>query len=975
MTTGTEPPAPAKTATVDVVVPVFNEERSLPGCLRVLDEFLTTSFPFRSTITVVDNASTDGTLDVARSLVADHERVRVVHLDRKGRGLALREAWSASDADVVVYMDVDLSTGLEALLPLVAPLVNGHSDLSIGSRLAPGARTVRGPRREFISRAYNQLIRLMHGARFTDAQCGFKAARTDVVRPLLEHVQDDSWFFDTELLLLAEHNGLRIHEVPVDWVEDTDSRVDVIGTAWDDVRGLLRMARAKASGRARVAGLPRRPEPRATHPDAVLGRREGDLAWQLLLHAGRKISPTSALGLPARKGHLMAARNRWRTGALVAICLLAGLLYVWEIGGGQLGNTYYSAAVRSMTESFSNFLFGSFDPYGVITVDKPPMALWPQVISVLVFGFHGWSLLLPQVIEGVAAVFLLHRTVRLWAGENVALLAALIFALTPVTVVINRDNNPDTLLVLLLVAAAYAVTRSVQAPSARRRTTWLLWCAFFVGCGFLTKMLQAWIVVPAVALAFLVGTTGPLKRRILDLLGAGGVLVASSFWWVALHDWWPGSTPYVGGSADGSAWDLIVGYNGFGRIFGGDQGGGMVIGTPNGETKSGSFGGDPGLLRMFNELVGGQISWLLPLALFVLLVVSVAGVRAMRRTAAGDPAGRAGWFLWGGWLLITALVFSFAKGIMHPYYTTAMAPAVAAICAAGVAVLWRWYRASDAWALLPAGIAITAAWAFVLVSRDTSWYGWCRWAVVVVAGAAVVALIVGRFSVVRRTAIGRPALAVAVAAFLLTPGVWSVAAATVNPNGNTPAAGPAIAPGPPPTGPAPVVQPGPGRRTPGGPGGPGLVIIGGGSGETKLTDEQRRILEYAERNGDGAEIALAVNGASGAVAPFIMETDSTVIGMGGFGGQDDVPSTDQLQRWVNDDTLRYILSAAPGQQTQPMPSNGARAAVQQKRQAWIEQHSTVVAPAAYGSKPPAASAGRPTVLGGAPDTLYRCGEQ
>lgn len=265
MTTG----APAKTATVEVVVPVFNEERSLPGCLRVLDEFLTEDFPFRSTITVVDNASTDATLEIASALAADFERVRVVHLQRKGRGLALREAWGASDADVVVYMDVDLSTGLDALLPLVAPLVNGHSDLSIGSRLAPGARTVRGPKRELISRAYIQLIKVMHGARFSDAQCGFKAARTAVVRPLLAHVQDDSWFFDTELLLLAEHNGLRVHEVPVDWVEDTDSRVDVLATAWDDVRGLLRVARAKASGKARVAGLPQRPEPRAAHPDAT----------------------------------------------------------------------------------------------------------------------------------------------------------------------------------------------------------------------------------------------------------------------------------------------------------------------------------------------------------------------------------------------------------------------------------------------------------------------------------------------------------------------------------------------------------------------------------------------------------------------------------------------------------------------------------------------------------------------------------
>lgn len=282
------------TATVDVVIPVFNEERSLPGCVRVLYEFLTDHFPFRWTITVVNNASTDGTLDVAKSLAVDFDHVQVLHLSRKGRGLALRESWGASDADVVVYMDVDLSTGLDALLPLVAPLVNGHSDLAIGSRLAPGSRTVRGPKRELISRAYNLLVRLVHGSRFTDAQCGFKAARTEVVRPLLGHVEDESWFFDTELLLLAEHNGLRVHEVPVDWVEDTDSRVDVVGTAWEDVRGLLRVARAKASGQARVGNLPRRPEPKAAHPDAVLGRRDGGLSWQMLSFAAVGVFSTVA---------------------------------------------------------------------------------------------------------------------------------------------------------------------------------------------------------------------------------------------------------------------------------------------------------------------------------------------------------------------------------------------------------------------------------------------------------------------------------------------------------------------------------------------------------------------------------------------------------------------------------------------------------------------------------------------------------
>ncbi|MBP2330946.1 putative flippase GtrA [Kibdelosporangium banguiense] len=281
-TQASERPAVTKTATVDVVVPVHNEERALRGCVGVLKTYLDERFPFQWTITIVDNASTDGTLQIADELADAIDQVRVLHLDEKGRGRALRTAWQWSDADVVAYMDVDLSTGLDALLPLVAPLINGHSDISIGSRLAPGARTIRGPKREMISRCYNAIIRLSHGAKFSDAQCGFKAARTDVIRPLLEHVKDDNWFFDTELLLLAEHNGLRVHEVPVDWVEDIDTRVRIGSTALEDIRGLIRVARAKAGGAAKVTDLPRRPDPKPSHPDAVVSRRDTGLVWQLL---------------------------------------------------------------------------------------------------------------------------------------------------------------------------------------------------------------------------------------------------------------------------------------------------------------------------------------------------------------------------------------------------------------------------------------------------------------------------------------------------------------------------------------------------------------------------------------------------------------------------------------------------------------------------------------------------------------------
>lgn len=278
-------PTKRPTTTVDIVIPVYNEERALPGCVGVLHAYLADRFPFDWHLTIADNASTDATPKVAADLAEQYDRVRVLRLDRKGRGLALRTAWSVSPADVVVYMDVDLSTGLDALLPLVASLVHGHSDVAIGSRLAPGARTVRGPKREIISRGYNALIRATHGAKFSDAQCGFKAARTEVIRPLLERVEDDSWFFDTELLLLAEHNGLRVHEVPVDWVEDTDTRVHIGKTVSEDLKGLLRVARAKASGNATVPDLPQRPEPRPIHPDAVVARRDTGVLWQVVSFA------------------------------------------------------------------------------------------------------------------------------------------------------------------------------------------------------------------------------------------------------------------------------------------------------------------------------------------------------------------------------------------------------------------------------------------------------------------------------------------------------------------------------------------------------------------------------------------------------------------------------------------------------------------------------------------------------------------
>ncbi|TMR24925.1 phospholipid carrier-dependent glycosyltransferase [Nonomuraea turkmeniaca] len=697
----------------------------------------------------------------------------------------------------------------------------------------------------------------------------------------------------------------------------------------------------------------------------------------------------TAISLPA------TASPRWRRYALIAICVLAALLYGWSWWTWGWGNSYYSAAVKSMSASVTTFLFGSFDPAGVVTVDKPPMALWPQVVSSWIFGYHGWALLLPQIIEGVAAVFLLHRAVRRWAGEGAGLIAALVLALTPVTVAINRDNNPDTLLVLLLVAAAYAMTRALSAGLAPRRATgWLLLAAFLIGCGFTTKMLAAWVCLPAFLLAYLFGTTAPWRRQIGDLAAAGGVLLVSSLWWVALVDLWPGDKPYIGGSTDGTALDLVLGYNGLGRIFGGGFGGGGPGGMPQmpggggmpsmppggfqppgssgqspvpyggdmpmprggGGGFGGGFGGSSGPFRMFNEVVGGQISWLLPLALLIVVAAAVFAMLARRRGAVIVPANRGGWLLWGGWLLVNAVVFSFASGIFHSYYTTMLAPAMAALIGAGTVWLARHHRGTVA---AMGAVAVTAVWAWVLISRDTSWHGWLRYAVLAVAIAAIAFLFISR----RGTRTGPAVAAAVLIPSLLAPATWSLAYAfgQADANGVNPTAGPRNTFGG-------GMRPADSRDASGG-GMPGPRPGGGGpmGGGAELTAEQRRILDYAVAHSGGARIKLAINTSALGTAAYIMNSDETVIGMGGFMGSDPAPTAEQLDRWVKAGELRYVLS---GSGPERMMGGGQGAA--QSRTTWISRTCTVVPAAEYGGTEQSDTSAR-SPFGGA-QTLYRCGQ-
>ena len=357
---GTQDPIPAgggavarrTTLALDVVIPVYNEEAALRRAVSRLHDYLTNSVPLSFRITIADNASTDGTAGIADELAFDFAEVRAVHLAEKGRGRALKAVWSASDAAVLAYMDVDMSTDLGALLPLVAPLISGHSDIAIGTRLHRGSRVVRGSKREFISRCYNLILRGALAAHFSDAQCGFKAIRADVAQQLLPLVQDNGWFFDTELLVLAERSGLRIHEVPVDWIDDPDSRVDIFRTAKDDLHGVARVGRALATGALPLAEV-RRQLGRAPLEPATPGVAPG---------MTRQVIRFAAIGIVSTLVYLLLfVLLRGVAGAQLANFLALALTAIGNTAANRrltFGIRGREDAVRHQFQGFGIFLLG-----------------------------------------------------------------------------------------------------------------------------------------------------------------------------------------------------------------------------------------------------------------------------------------------------------------------------------------------------------------------------------------------------------------------------------------------------------------------------------------------------------------------------------------------------------------------------------------------------------------------------------------
>lgn len=612
-----------------------------------------------------------------------------------------------------------------------------------------------------------------------------------------------------------------------------------------------------------------------------------------------------------------------------ALAMLVGtaFLYLWNLTASGYGNSFYAAAELAGTQSWKAWLFGSLDAGNAITVDKPPAALWVATAFARVFGFNSFTVLAPQALMGIAAVGLLYLTVKRLAGPVAGLVAGSTLALTPVAVLMFRFNNPDALLVLLMVAAAYFVVRSLEKASAR----WLALAGVAIGFAFLTKMGQALLVVPAFGLVYLIAAPTSLRRRLLHLLGALGAMIVSAGWYVALVELWPASSrPYIGGSTNNSLLELALGYNGLGRLLGGSGNGG---GGGGGNT---GFGGSTGITRMFGDSFGTEISWLLPAA----LIAVVGGLWVTRRAPRTDLT-RVGFVLWGGWLLVTAGVFSFMSGTIHPYYTVALAPAIAGLVALGV-VIGRQAR----W-LLAAMVLATGVWDYVLLTRTPEFLPWAKYVVLAAGVIGAVLLLVGRR--VRRAL---PAVVLAVVVSLgLGSAAYAASTASQAHNGSIPTSGPSSS----------AMGGGGGGGTRGDGGGPGgnggtppsRSGASGASGTTGTsgTSGASGTAEAGAQGGGGmggdasasneltallarttTTWAAATSGSQSA-ASLELATGKSVIAIGGFSGTDDAPTLAQFKQWVAEGKIAYYVSGGQG-------GGGGNSSAASEIQAWVTANYT-----------------------------------
>ena len=543
--------------------------------------------------------------------------------------------------------------------------------------------------------------------------------------------------------------------------------------------------------------------------------------------------------------------------AFVALLVATGLLYLWNLGASGWANSFYSAAAQAASQSWTAFLFGSSDAANAITVDKTPGALWVMDVSVRLFGVSPWSVLVPQALEGVAAVAALYAAVRRINGPSAGLLVGAVFALTPVATLMFRYNNPDSLLVLLLVTAAYCVQRACENRSSR---WWLPLAGVALGFAFLAKMAQAFLVLPGFAVAYLLCSHAPLRTRLTRTVTAAAATLVSGGWYVLLVTLWPPDRrPYIGGSQHNSIVELALGYNGFGRLTGDEPGG---LGNPN---------YDVGWTRLFDAGMGAEIAWLIPAAVICLAAALVVSWRGPRT----DPV-RAACVIWGGWLALTGAVLSYSTGIIHPYYTVALAPAVAACIGIGAPMLWRRRADIRAATALSGTVLVTTVLACVLLSRTESWLPWLRPVIAVTGvGAAVLLVVAGRLpNVTARTLAG-----LAVAVCLIGPAAYSVATVLTPHHGAIPSAGPSGATRFAFGGFLDSPDPSPGQVT------------------ALLVDADRYTWTAATIGSPNA-------------AGYQLATGTPVMAIGGFNGTDPAPTLDKFRTLVEDKKIHFFIGGS-----------------------------------------------------------------
>ena len=633
---------------------------------------------------------------------------------------------------------------------------------------------------------------------------------------------------------------------------------------------------------------------------------------------------------------------RWARPALFGLLTLTAILYLWDLGRNGWANDFYAAAVQAGTKSWKAFFFGSFDQSNFITVDKTPASLWVMEISGRIFGFSQWSMLAPQALEGVGSVLLLYAAVKRWFGAPAGLIAGLVLALTPVAALMFRFNNPDALLVLLMTAAAYTLVRAIE----NGRTKWLMFGGLLLGFAFLAKMLQAFLVVPGFAVTYLWAGPPRLGRRIWQTVLMGVGIIVGAGWWILVAELTPAADrPYFGGSTNNNILQLAIGYNGLGRLTGnetGSIGGGGRGGGGGGGT---SFGGATGILRLFRSEFGGQISWLLPAAL-----ISLAAMLWVSRRAVRTDRTRAAALMWGGWVLVTGLVFSYMSGIIHPYYMVALAPGIAALVGIGAIALWQARLGLAGRIVAASGIAVSAAWAYILLDRTPDWLPWLRW-LVVVAGAGAAILVLAGPRLRGRSRRGRLALAgvplgLALVAGLAGPTAYALDTVNSAHAGAIPSAGPqAVGFGAGPGGRlggrggfpggqtgqfgrAPGTGTGAGRT--GGFGGRGTGGGGfGGGGLGGSTTVSSALTKLLEQDASGYKWVAATEG-SEAAAPLELATGDAVMSIGGFNGTDPWPTLAVFKQLVANHEIHYYV----GQGSQSFGGGQGSSAIA----TWVASH-------------------------------------